>query len=148
MDTDDRRFDAITERIIGCAFKVGSKLGCGFLEKCYRNALAYELEKAGMKVQREVALKVWYDDVVVGEYVADLIVEGVILVELKACEALHPAHAAQCINYLAATRLPVCLLINFGKRVNVKRIAGAALKSTPSSSVPIGAPSVAKSIPQ
>ena len=142
MSTDDRRYDAITERIIGCAFKVGSKMGCGFLEKCYKNALAYELQKAGLKVEREVQLKVWYDDIVVGEYFADLIVEGVVLVEVKACDALHPVHTAQCINYLAATRIPVCLLINFGKRVDVKRVAGPTLKSA-TSSVPIGAPSVA-----
>jgi GxxExxY protein len=142
MDTDDKRYDGITERIIGCAFKVGSKMGWGFLEKCYKNALAHELRKAGLKVQTEVAIKVWYDGVVVGEYYADLIVEGVVLVELKSCESLHAVHAAQCINYLAATGLPVCLLINFGRRVDVKRIAGPALKSP--SSVPIGAPSVAQ----
>src|SRR5215217_1634810 len=102
MNTDDRRYDAITERVIGCAFKVASKLGCGFFEKCFKNALSYELGKAGLKVEREVQLKVWYDDIVVGEYFADLIVEGVVLVEVKACEGLHPAHVAQCINYLAA----------------------------------------------
>jgi GxxExxY protein len=129
MNTDDKRYDAITERIIGCAFKVASKLGCGFFEKCFKNALAHELRKAGLKVEREVQLKVWYDEIVVGEYFADLIVEGVVLVEVKACEGLHPAHVAQCINYLAATRLPVCLLINFGKRVDVKRIAGPTLRS-------------------
>ncbi len=74
MDTDDRRFDEITGKIIGCAYKVGTKLGCGFLEKCYENALAYELRKLGLKVEQQVRLKVWYDDIVVGEYVADLLV--------------------------------------------------------------------------
>src|SRR3954447_7516599 len=143
MNTDDRRFDLITERIIGCAYKVASKLGCGFLEKCYENAMAYELRKLGFDVQQQVALKVWYDDVVVGEYVADLIVEGVVLVELKAIQSLDTIHSAQCINYLAATKLPVCLLINFGKRVDVKRIAGSALAAARSSSVSICAPSVA-----
>ena len=129
MDTDEKRFDSITERIIDCAFKVGSLLGCGYLEKCYENALAHELRKAGLGVQQQVALKVWYDGIVVGEYVADLIVEGVILVELKAIKALDPIHHAQCINYLAATKLPICLLINFSKRVEVKRIAGPTLAS-------------------
>ena len=147
MSTDDRRYDAITERIVGCALKVGSEMGCGFFEKCYKNALAHELQKVGLKVEREVQLKVWYDDIVVGEYFADLIVEGIVLVEVKACDALHPVHTAQCINYLAATRIPVCLLINFGKRVDVKRLAGPSLKSS-SPSVPIGAPSVAKDLPQ
>ncbi len=128
MHTD--QINQITEKIIGCAFKVGSRLGCGFLEKCYENALAYELKKAGFDVQQQVELKVWYDDVVVGEYIADLIIEGVVLVELKAISGLETVHSAQCINYLAATRLPVCLLINFGKRVDVKRIAGPALKES------------------
>jgi GxxExxY protein len=140
MNTDDRRFDPITEKIIGCAFKVASKLGSGFLEKCYENALVYELRKAGLNVEQQVSLKVMYDEIVVGEFCADILVEGVVLVELKAIEQLAAIHAAQCINYLAATRLPVCLLINFGKRVDVKRFAGPTL----SQSVPIGAPSVAK----
>jgi GxxExxY protein len=127
MNPDDKRFDAITEKIIGCAFRVGSKLGCGFLEKCHENALAYELRKAGLRVEQQVPLKVHYEDIVVGEYVADLIVEGVILVELKAISGLEAIHSAICIDYLTATRLPVCLLINFGRRVEVKRIAGPTL---------------------
>jgi GxxExxY protein len=145
MNTDVERINRITEVIIGCAFKVGSKMGCGFLEKCFKNALAHELRKAGLNVEREVELKVWYDGIVVGEYYADMIVEGTVLVELKACDSLHPAHSAQCINYLAATGLPVCLLINFGKRVDVKRIVGPTFNSAPPpSSVPICAPSVAQ----
>src|SRR5687767_1337688 len=115
MSTDDKRYDWITEKIIGCAYKVGSKLGCGFLERCYENALAYELRKLGFKVEQQVPLKVWYDDIVVGEYVADVLVEGVVLVELKAIQGLDPVHAAICINYLAATKLLLCPLINFGK---------------------------------
>ena len=142
MNTDEKQINAMTERIIGCAYKVASKLGCGFLEKCYENALAYELRKAGLTVTQQVPLKVWYDDIVVGEYIADLIVEGVILVELKAVTDLDTIHSAQCINYLAATRLPICLLINFGKRVDVKRIVGRSF-NTFSSSVSICAPSVA-----
>ena len=141
MNTDEESINAVTEKIIGCAFKVGSKLGCGFLESCYENALVYELRKAGLKVQQQVRLKVWYDDIVVGEFVADLIVEDIVLVELKAISGLESIHSAICINYLAATRLPICLLINFGKRVDVKRIAGAMFSS---SSVSISAPSVAE----
>jgi len=128
MNTDDRRYDGITETIIGRAYKVGNGLGCGFLEKCYENALAHELRKAGLRVEQQVPINVWYDGIIVGEYVADLIVEGAVLVELKAIHALDAVHSAQCINYLAATGLPVCLLINFGKRVEVKRIAGSSLK--------------------
>ena len=145
MNTDEKAVNAVTERIIGCAYKVASKLGCGFLEKCYENALAHELRRAGLRVEQEVRLKVWYDEIVVGEYVADLIVEGIVLVELKAIQGLDPIHSAQCINYLAATKLPICLLINFGRRVEVKRIAGPTLNDLSStSSVSICAPSVAK----
>jgi GxxExxY protein len=129
MNTDDRRYDEITERIIGAAYKVANAMGCGFMEKCYENALAHELRKSGLKVAQQVSLKVWYDGIVVGEYVADLIIEDVVLIELKAIEQLANIHSAQCINYLAATKLPICLLINFGKRVDVKRIAGASLSS-------------------
>jgi GxxExxY protein len=127
MSTDDRRFDGITEKIIGCAYKVGNELGRGFLEKVYENALVHELRKAGLRVEQQVPLKVWYDGIVVGDYVADIVVEGVVLVELKAIESLDKIHAAICINYLAVTKLPLCLLINFGDRVEVKRIAGRGL---------------------
>jgi GxxExxY protein len=138
MNTDEKTLNPITEKIIGCAYKVGSKLGCGFLERCYENAMVYELRKLGLKVEQQVPLKVWYDDIIVGEYVADLIVEDSILIELKAIQGLEPIHSAICINYLAACHLPLCLLINFGKRVDIKRIAGASFNS---SSVSICAPS-------
>jgi GxxExxY protein len=129
MNTDEERFNWITEQIIGCAYRVASKLGSGFLEKCYENAMAYELRKSGLNVQQQVHLKVFYDEIAVGEFIADLIVEGAVLVELKAVDQLAAIHSAQCINYLAATRLPICLLINFGRRVDVKRLAGPALKA-------------------
>ena len=126
MNTDE--INALTEKIIGCAYRVASKLGCGFLEKCYENALAFELRKLGLRVQQQVPLKVWYDgEIVVGEYVADLIVEDLVLVELKAISGLESIHSAICINYVTATKLPICLLINFGRRVDVKRIAGPTL---------------------
>jgi GxxExxY protein len=127
MNTDLNTINGFTERIIGCAYRVGSGLGCGFLEKCYENALAHELRKAGLNVVQQVRLDVWYDGLVVGEYIADLIVEGCVVIEVKAIERLDTIHAAQCINYLAATRLPICLLINFGRRVEIKRIAGSSM---------------------
>lgn len=136
MNTDDRQYDAITEKIIGCAYKVGSQLGMGFMEKVYENALAHELRKAGLHVDQQIPIKVWYDGIVVGEYVAELLVEGKILIELKAIKSLDTIHAAQCVNYLAATRLPLCLLINFSRRVEIKRFAGPTLSSP---SVSIGA---------
>lgn len=124
MDADERRrLDAITERVIGCAYAVGSGLGHGFLEKVYENALAHELRKVGLAVEQQRSVQVLYDGVVVGDYVADILVQGSVLVELKAVRAFDENHMAQCLNYLKATGVPVCLLINFGvPRVQVKRI--------------------------
>jgi GxxExxY protein len=124
MDADKRRWlDALTERIIGCAYTVANGLGAGFLEKVYENALAHELRKAGLTVEQQRALEVRYDGVVVGDYVADLLVDGAVVVELKAAKALDDVHAAQCMNYLKASALHVCLLINFGSpRVKIRRI--------------------------
>ncbi|KAF0220410.1 MAG: hypothetical protein FD174_1311 [Geobacteraceae bacterium] len=113
----------ITERIIGCAYKVANTLGAGFLEKVYENAMAHELRKERLEVGQQSPVTVYYDGIVAGEYVADLIVESVILVELKAVKTLDSIHLAQCMNYLKATGLSVCLLINFGSpRIEVKRI--------------------------
>jgi GxxExxY protein len=129
MNTDDRRYDWLTEKIIGAAFVVGNVLGFGFLEKVYENALAHELRKLGLRVEQRARIEVWYDGIVVGVYVADLIVEGVVMIELKAAKGLDDAHVAQCINFVTAARLPICLLINFGREVEVRRIAGPTLCS-------------------
>ena len=113
----------VTERIIGGAFAVANSMGCGFLEKVYENALSHELRKAGMKAEQQKRLAVHYDNVLVGEYIADLIVEETVLVEIKAATNLDKAHMAQCLNYLRATGLSLCLLINFGNpRVQIQRI--------------------------
>jgi len=123
MHADARRLDEITEQVIGRAYAVGNTLGPGFLEKVYENALAHELRNAGYAVQQQWAIQVHYEEVVVGEYVADILVEGSVLLELKAMKGLDDIHAAQCLNYLKATGLQVCLLINVGgRRVQVKRL--------------------------
>ena len=123
MHADARRLDEITERVIGCAYTVANTLGSGFLEKVYENALAYELRKAGYAVQQQCVIQVRYEEIVVGEYVADILVEHSVLLELKAMKGLDDIHTAQCLNYLKATGLQVCLLINFGgRRVQVKRL--------------------------
>jgi len=115
--------DQLSERIIGCAYSVSNGLGAGFLEKVYENALAHELRKAGLRVEQQRPLRVEYDGVVVGEYAADLLVEGCVLVELKAVKEFDEIHLAQCLNYLKATGLSLCLLINFGKpKAEVRRI--------------------------
>jgi GxxExxY protein len=94
-----------------------------FLEKVYENALAHELRKKGLQVEQQRAIPVYYDKVVVGEYLADLLVEGSVLVELKAVKNIEDIHKAQCIHYLKATGLMMCLLINFGTpKVQIKRI--------------------------
>lgn len=118
------KLNPITEKIIGCAYTISNALGVGFLEKIYENALAHELRKTGLKVQQQHPIKVWYDAIVIGDYVADLLVEDCVLVELKAVKALDEIHSAQCLNYLKATGLRLCLLINFGnRRVEIKRLA-------------------------
>jgi len=125
MNTDERRLeiDGITEKIIGCAYTVGNELGPGFLEKVYENALAHELQKAGLDAKQQYGIQVTYDGVLVGEFAADVFVEECVLLELKTAKALDEAHMAQCLNYLKATGLQVCLLINFGTpKVQIKRI--------------------------
>jgi len=131
MDTDEltaalvgpAELNTVSHRIIGCAYNVGNTLGSGFLEKVYENALAHEIRKTGLTVSQQHPLKVWYDEVIVGEYVADLLVEDQVLVELKTARNLEDAHMAQCLNYLKALGLRLCLLINFGRsKVEVKRI--------------------------
>ncbi|MBM3331430.1 GxxExxY protein [candidate division WOR-3 bacterium] len=125
MNADERRIelDRITKEIISCGFKVSNTLGSGFLEKVYENALALELRKAGLKAGQQQSITVHYDGTVVGDYAADLLVEGKVIVELKAVKTLDDVHVAQCMNYLKATGLSVCLLLNFGKpKLDVKRV--------------------------
>ena len=125
MNADERRLklDRITERIIGCVYEVSNILGSGFFEKVYENALTLELRNNGLKVKQQHGIQVRYDGVVVGEFAADLLVEGKIIIELKATKALDDIHMAQCLNYLKATDLSVCLLVNFGKpKAEIRRI--------------------------
>jgi len=123
MNTDGHRFDKTTEKIIGCAYRVGNKLGVGFLEKVYENALKIELTKEGLDVVQQSPIQVTYDGQLIGEYVADLLVAEKVIVEIKAVKRWDDIHMAQCLNYLKATGLEACLLINFGKpKVEVKRI--------------------------
>jgi GxxExxY protein len=117
------KLNSFTEKIIGCAFRVSNQLGSGFVEKVYENALILEFKKEGLNYEQQVPLKVLYDGVLVGKFIADLIIENAILEELKAVEKLDKIHFAQCLNYLKATDLKLCLLINFGtQKVQIKRI--------------------------
>src|SRR5262245_46089560 len=125
MSVDERRLelDRVTGRIIGCIHKVSRILGAGFLEKVYENSLAVELSRAGVHVGQQYKVDVRYEGVVVGEFIADLLVERSVIFEIKAVKTLDDIHTAQCLNYLRATGLNVCLLVNFGtSRATLKRI--------------------------
>jgi GxxExxY protein len=111
----------LTGKIIECAFKVHNNLGFGFLENVYRNALMIELTKADLSAEMERRIQVSYDGQVVGDYLADIVVDNKVILELKSVKELHPAHDAQLVNYLKATGMEIGLLINFSERVDVKR---------------------------
>ena len=123
MENGEDRANLLSKRIIGCALTVHRTLGTGFLEKLYENALVHELRKSGLAVSQQHPMVVRYDGIVIGEYTVDLLVERIVLVELKAAKTIDDIHRAQCLNYLKATGLHLCLLLNFGKpRLEIKRI--------------------------
>ncbi len=123
QNTDDDGINDLSRVVIGCALAVAATLGSGFVEKVYENALAYELGKRGLGVVQQSPVVVRYEGVVVGSYTSDLLVDGVVLVEIKAVVSLNTVHRAQCLNYLKATGLRLCLLLNFGPpRLEIKRI--------------------------
>jgi len=102
-------------------YRIYNDLGYGFLERVYQNALYFALVEQGLKCEAEKSIKVYHDGHVVGDYRADLLVEECIILELKACEDLNPAHEAQLINYLRATEIEVGYLLNFGKKAKFSR---------------------------
>lgn len=105
---------ALTEKVIGCAMKVHRVLGPGFLESVYLNALAYELRRVELDVQVGVRVKVRYGDVIVGDFIADLVISGTLICELKAISCLTKADEVQVVNYLTATNHDFGMLLNFG----------------------------------
>lgn len=111
----------LTERIIGEAFKVYNILGSGFLEKVYCNALCKKLIESGLEVKREFPVKVYFEGENIGDYCCDILVNELVIVELKAIETLAKIHEVQLVNYLKATNLEVGLLINFGEKIEIKR---------------------------
>lgn len=118
MDTDK-----VTETIIGCAMKVSNTLGVGFLGKVYENALAVELRKAGLIAEQQKQIFVFYDGVIVGDYNADILVNGLVILELKAAKFIDDIHKAQLLNYLKATGVRVGLILNFGTpKLGIKRM--------------------------
>ncbi len=116
------KYQELTEKIIGCAYEVYNTIGSGFLESVYEKCLLIELKKAELSADSQKPIEVLYENQVVGDFVADIVVEGKVIVELKAVRQVLPIHEVQLVNYLSATKIDVGLLINFGEqRVSVKR---------------------------
>lgn len=116
-------YSDISENILACCFDLVKELGSGFLENIYKNALFIAIKQKGLNVTTEKTFEVIFRDHKIGKYIADLIIENLIIVELKCCKSLLPEHQAQLINYLKASGLPVGLLINFGnQKLEYKRL--------------------------
>jgi GxxExxY protein len=115
------RYEDLTDKIIGVFFEVYNILGYGFLEKVYENAMRKEFERMGVNYVSQYPIKVYYKDDIVGEYIADFLIDGKIIVELKAIRELSLADESQLLNYLKSTDKEVGLLLNFGKRAEIKR---------------------------
>ena len=123
MNADKTYLDSLTEKVLGAVFEVSNTLGAGFLERVYQRALVRELRLCGIRATAEASLAVVYKGQPVGRYFADILVEEVLVVELKCAERLADEHTAQCLNYLRASGRTLCLLVNFQKpKVEWKRI--------------------------
>ncbi|MCC6697854.1 MAG: GxxExxY protein [Candidatus Hydrogenedentes bacterium] len=115
-------FELLTEKIIGCAYHVYNHMGFGFLESVYVRCMMIELARSGLRAEAQKPLEATYEGVVVGDFIADIVVEDTVIVELKSAKRLTSAHEAQLVNYLVITGKPVGLLLNFGEeKVDVKR---------------------------
>jgi len=123
MNTDlkDFRYKELTEKIIEIFYRVYNKLGYGFLEKVYENAMMIEFKKDSVHAVAQSAIKVQYEEEVIGEYYADVMVENNVIVEIKATKSLGMEHEAQLLNYLKATNIEVGLLLNFGPKPEIRR---------------------------
>ncbi len=118
---DNYKYSDLTEKIIKAFYKVYNTLGYGFLEKVYENALFIELQSIGLEASIQKPIKVYYEKKEVGVYFADLIIEDLVIVELKATETLCEEHEYQLVNFLKATEMEIGLLLNFGKKPEIKR---------------------------
>jgi GxxExxY protein len=123
MDANSRGYleAALTSRVIGAFYETYNLLGYGFLERVYENALALQMQADGLEFERQPGLEVCFKGTRVGIFRADFLVEGKVIVEIKAVEHLLPAHDAQLLNYLKATNIPLGLLLNFGPKAQVRR---------------------------
>ena len=122
MTEEQMRLNELSERVIGCAYKVGSALGRGFLESVYQNALAHEFGKQSLQCRQQDRVVVRYDGIIVGDFQLDMIVENALVVEVKAVADITANHEAQLLNYLKAAKLTLGLVLNFGgASVQVRR---------------------------
>jgi GxxExxY protein len=122
-DYQDFKYIELTEKIINIFYKVYNRLGYGFLEKVYENALMIEFKKEGIPAVSQSAIKVLYEGEIIGEYYADILVANKVIVEIKATKRLIGEHEAQLLNYLKATNIEIGLLLNFGTKPEFKRKA-------------------------
>ncbi len=122
-DIQEFKYKDLTDKIIKIFYRVYNKLGYGFLEKIYENAMAIELEKEGVPAVRQSPIQVFYDQNLIGEYSADILVDNKIIVEIKAARRLVEEHEAQILNYLKARKMEVGLLLNFGPKPEISRRA-------------------------
>jgi GxxExxY protein len=114
--------DQLTEAIIGCAMKVSNTPGVGFLEKVYENTLVVEIRKSSLVAEQQRCIAVTYEGITVGSYIADIVVDGRVIIEVKAARAIDEIHQAQLLNYLKATGVKICLILNFGTpRLGIKK---------------------------
>jgi GxxExxY protein len=114
-------YQDITDKIIKAFYNVYNSLGYGFLEKVYLNAMLIELRSLGLIYEKQKQISVYFKNILVGEYYADIIVENKVIIELKAAEGLRDEHVAQLLNYLKATNVEIGLLLNFGKEPGIRR---------------------------
>lgn len=112
----------LTEAILKVFYEVYNDLGYGFLENVYQNAMYLELNSKGFKVEAQKKIKVYYKNEIVGDFIADLLINDLVILELKACDTLVKAHYAQTLNYLRATNIEIGLLLNFGEKPEIKRL--------------------------
>lgn len=122
-DIEREKLNKVSEKIIECAYKIHNTLGCGFLEKVYENSLIIELRKAGLNANQQEPIKVLYENTVVGNYLADILVAEEVIVELKAKKIIDDIDKAQLLNYLNATKLRLGIILNFGMpKLQIKRL--------------------------
>lgn len=115
-------YQELSEKVIGCAYRVYNRMGFGFLESVYSKCMMIELKKAGLNAEAQKKIQVFYDEELVGDFIADIIVDDILIVELKSVRKIVKAHEVQLVNYLVATKKPVGLVLNFGERsVGIKR---------------------------